>query len=212
LLQSYLLSPNAAFADAPFSRKIRIWSVVVAVDLTFPDELFQLLPRLNTAGPHTAVLVETHLIYVWGVNVMKPVPGIPKGQTVAVMNNDLVCQRLLHSHESQYDNKYPHCTRSPFKNRTIPSKSLIDPLQDMTKRPVSAHLALLPEAAPSSHAAAPPSNVMDSRALTDRIALGSLKAEQVSQDDRFRMALFAEPFHCLFNGRCRLCQVLSNAF
>jgi hypothetical protein len=115
LIQSYLLSPNAAFAHAPFSRKIRIGSVVVAVDLTFPDELFQLLPRLNTAGPHTAILVETHLIYLWGVNAMKPVPGIPKGQTVGVMNNDFVCQRRLHSHESQYDKKCPHRTVIPLQ-------------------------------------------------------------------------------------------------
>jgi hypothetical protein len=63
-MQSYLLSQNAAFANASSLRKIRIGSVVVAVDLTFPDELFQPLPRLNTAGPHTAVLVETHLIYL----------------------------------------------------------------------------------------------------------------------------------------------------
>jgi hypothetical protein len=89
-MQSYLLSLNAAFAKAPSLRKTRIGSPVVAVDLTPPDELFQPLPGLNTAGPHAAVLVETHLIQIWAVNAMKPVPGIPKGQTVAVMNNDLL--------------------------------------------------------------------------------------------------------------------------
>jgi hypothetical protein len=115
LIQSYLLSLNAAFAHASFSRKIRIRSVVVAVDLTLPDKLFQPLPRLNTAGPHTAVLVETHLIYLWGFNAMKPVPGIPKGQAVAVMNNDLVCQGRPHSHEKQYDSKCPHGTAIPFQ-------------------------------------------------------------------------------------------------
>jgi hypothetical protein len=175
LIQSYLLSPNAAFAHASFSRKIRIGSVVVALDLTFPDELFQLLPRPNTAGPHTAVFVETHLIYLWGVNAMEPVPGIPKGQTVAVMNNDLVCQRRLHSHERQYDYKCPHCTAIPFKNRTIPSKWLSDLLQEIL-RPVSAHLALLPEAAPQ--AATLPrrrSNLMDSRALKNESHAGSRK-------------------------------------
>jgi hypothetical protein len=61
-MQSYLLSQNAAFANTSSLRKTRIGSLVVAVDLTPPDELFQPLPDLNPAGPHTAVLVETHLI------------------------------------------------------------------------------------------------------------------------------------------------------
>jgi hypothetical protein len=61
-MQSYLLSLNAAFAYASSLRKTRIGSLVVAMDLTPPDELFQPIPGLNPAGPHTAVLVETHLI------------------------------------------------------------------------------------------------------------------------------------------------------
>jgi len=61
-MQSYLLSQNAAFAHASSLRKIRIGSFVVAVDLTPLDEPFQPLPHFSPAGPHTAVLIETHLI------------------------------------------------------------------------------------------------------------------------------------------------------
>jgi len=62
LMQTYLLSQNAAFAHASSLRKIRIGAFVFAVDLTAPDEPFQPLPDLSPAGPHTAVLIETHLI------------------------------------------------------------------------------------------------------------------------------------------------------
>jgi len=57
-----LLSQNAAFAYASSLRKTRIGSPVVAMDLTPPDELFQPIPDLNPTSPHSAVLVETHLI------------------------------------------------------------------------------------------------------------------------------------------------------
>ncbi len=122
LLQIYLFSQHAAFAHASSSRKTRIGSLVTAQDLTPPDELFQPLPGLNTAGPHTAILVETHLIQLWGVNAMKPIPGILKGQTMAVMNNDLGSQGRLHSHENQYDSKCPHGT-------AIPSQEPEDPIE-----------------------------------------------------------------------------------
>src|SRR6476661_5978992 len=48
---------------------------------------------------------------------MKPVPGILKGQTVAVMNNDLGSQGRLHSHENQYDSQCPLIFRSFPKRR-----------------------------------------------------------------------------------------------
>jgi hypothetical protein len=80
------------------------------MDLASPDGLFQPLPSLNPAGPHSAVLIETHLIQLWGVNAMKPVPGVSKGQTGAVVNNKLGSQGRLRSYKNQDDGKCPHVT------------------------------------------------------------------------------------------------------
>jgi len=80
------------------------------MDLTPPDGLFQPLPSLNPAGPHSAVLIETHLIQLWDVNAMKPVPGVSKGQTGAVVNDNLGSQGRLRSYENQDDSKCPHVT------------------------------------------------------------------------------------------------------
>ena len=85
------------------------------MDPTSPDGLFQPLPSLNPAGPHSAVLIETHLIQLWDVNAMKPVPGVSKGQTGAVVNNDLDLgsQGRRRSYENQNDSKCPHVTTNP---------------------------------------------------------------------------------------------------